>query len=77
MSRRTAGRVPEPDLDRRRPGQRPCSGIWPAALARDMIAAGIRNRGNREFSVARAQELCELQVDGRWYRWAGDVDLRR
>jgi len=40
------------------------------------LATAIRNRGNRVLSVARAQELCELQVDGRWYRWAGAVDVK-
>jgi beta-lactamase regulating signal transducer with metallopeptidase domain len=40
------------------------------------LATAIRNRGNRELSVARSQELCELQVDGRWYRWADEIDVR-
>lgn len=40
------------------------------------LGAGIRNRGDRELSVARSQELCELEVDDRWYRWAGEVDVK-
>ncbi|NLE59270.1 MAG: hypothetical protein GX616_12990, partial [Planctomycetes bacterium] len=40
------------------------------------FAAAVRNQGNREWSVARSQELCELQVDGRWYGWAGPADVK-
>jgi len=40
------------------------------------LAADVRNAGKRDLWVARAQQLCELEVDGRWYRWAGGMDVK-
>lgn len=38
--------------------------------------AAVRNNGTRDLSVARAQELCELEIDGVWYRWQGDIAIK-
>lgn len=36
-----------------------------------VLKADIRNRGKRKLAVYVGQQLCELQVDKRWYRWMG------
>ncbi len=41
-----------------------------------IFTADVRNRGVRELSVAQAQQLCELEVDGDWYVWGGDIDVK-
>jgi hypothetical protein len=41
-----------------------------------VLLADVRNRGVRELTVAQAQELCELGLNGEWYRWTGDVDVK-
>jgi beta-lactamase regulating signal transducer with metallopeptidase domain len=49
--------------------------IW----ARDEMPtfkAEVRNQGKRDLSVARAQQLCEVEFDGVWYDWNGEVDLK-
>ena len=38
--------------------------------------AEVKNEGKRDLSIAQAQELAELEVDGTWYRWAGEVDVK-
>jgi len=40
------------------------------------LLADVRNEGQRDLTVARAQQLCELEIDGRRYRWAGDVHVK-
>ncbi len=40
------------------------------------LLAGVRNQGTRELAVAKVQELAEIEVDGRWYRWTGDVGVK-
>jgi hypothetical protein len=54
---------------------RPVKTTWKAGEAPKLLA-DVRNRGERVFLVYRAQEMCELQVDGRWYRWAGDISVK-
>jgi hypothetical protein len=39
------------------------------------LKANVRNNGNRELFVAQAQQLCELEVDGKWHPWVGDIDV--
>lgn len=38
--------------------------------------ADVRNQGTRDFSVAQAQQLCELEVDGQWCTWTGDISVK-
>ncbi len=33
--------------------------------------ADVRNQGTRDLYIAQTQALCELEVDGNWYQWAG------
>ena len=40
------------------------------------LSAEIRNQGKRELSVAQAQQLAEVEVDGARYRWGGDVAVK-
>ena len=40
------------------------------------LQADILNQGTREWSVTRAQELCEVEVDSAWYRWEGSIDVK-
>ena len=40
------------------------------------LKADVRNNGNRELFVAQAQQLCELEVDGKWHPWVGDIDVK-
>jgi hypothetical protein len=40
------------------------------------LSAEVRNQGKRELSVAQAQQLAELELDGTWYRWVGDIAVR-
>lgn len=40
------------------------------------LKAMIRNRGDTDYEVAQAQQVCELEVDGRLYRWVGAVRVR-
>lgn len=37
--------------------------------------ASVRNLGQRNLSVAQAQQLGELEMDGIWHRWAGAFDV--
>jgi len=48
---------------------------WPAGRT-PTFTASVRNDGMREFSITQAQMLCELQVDGEWYRWAGAIHAK-
>ena len=38
--------------------------------------AAIRNDGILDLFVARTQMLCEIELDGKWHRWIGDVDAK-
>ena len=49
--------------------------MWPQGTV-PRLAADVRNRGKRDLSVAQAQQLCELEVDGQWYQWTGDIGVR-
>ena len=40
------------------------------------LTADVRNLGERNLSVAQAQQLCEVEFDGQWYRWAGPLGLK-
>jgi hypothetical protein len=40
------------------------------------LVVSVRNIGQRELFVARNQETCEIEVDGRWYQYFGDVDVK-
>jgi len=49
--------------------------VWQAGET-PTFKADVRNAGTRELSVAQAQQLCELQVDGQWHQWHGEVRVR-
>ncbi len=34
-----------------------------------VFEADVRNAGNRSWSIARTQDVCELELNGVWYRW--------
>ncbi|MEM7315525.1 MAG: M56 family metallopeptidase, partial [Planctomycetota bacterium] len=36
----------------------------------------VRNRGERNWLVPRAQQLCEIEFDGKWYRWNAPYSLK-
>ncbi len=38
--------------------------------------ADIRNGGTAERTVAQSEVLCELELDGQTYRWAGDIGVK-
>ncbi len=38
--------------------------------------ADVRNSGKLSLTVAQAQQLCEIEVDGKTYRWVGDLGLK-
>ncbi len=38
--------------------------------------ASLHNGGAPTLSIAQSQELGELELDGVWYRWAGDIDVK-
>ena len=38
--------------------------------------ADIRNQGKGEYTVAQAQQLSQLELDGARYRWTGDISVK-
>jgi hypothetical protein len=38
--------------------------------------ASAKNDGQRNLVITRAQELAEIEIDGKWHRWIGDVDAK-
>jgi hypothetical protein len=36
----------------------------------------VRNIGKRDLFVVRSQETCQIEVDGKWYQFFGDVDVK-
>src|SRR5439155_13664131 len=36
----------------------------------------VRNQGKREFSTFQSQKMGRLEVDGVWYDWTGEIDLK-
>jgi hypothetical protein len=48
---------------------------WPSNTVPE-LKADVRNQGKGELSVAQTQQLCELEVDGAWYQWQGEVDVK-
>ena len=36
----------------------------------------VRNQGKREFSTFQSQKMGRLEVDGVWYEWTGEIDLK-
>jgi hypothetical protein len=40
------------------------------------LSASVRNQGREALQVAQSQELGELQVDGVWYHWARETDVK-
>jgi len=48
--------------------------LWVAGQT-PTFRADIRNIGKGEYSVARAQEVCELDLDGTRYRWVGETSV--
>ncbi|MFA5863272.1 MAG: hypothetical protein WC975_01140 [Phycisphaerae bacterium] len=38
--------------------------------------ADIRNSGKLDFQIYRDQGLCELEYDGIWYHWSGDIGAK-
>ncbi len=46
-------------------------------IAEDIILkADVKNTGKGEYFIVRADVLCELSVDGTWYRYAGDIGAK-
>jgi hypothetical protein len=41
-----------------------------------VFKASVRNRGSAAILVAQAQETGELEMDGVWHKWTGDVDVK-
>jgi len=46
--------------------------VWKAGEV-PTLKADIRNRGLRDMTLADTQVNCELEFDGRWYRYGGGV----
>ena len=40
------------------------------------LLADVKNDGKRELHIVQAQQLCEIEVDGRWFRWVGPIHLK-
>ena len=40
------------------------------------LRANVRNQGKRDLFVAQAQQVCELELDGQWYTWQGEISVR-
>ena len=62
-----------------RRGRRHPSPIRSLGMGRRRAADLQRERaqpGAAQLYVAQAQELGELEVDGIWYRWAGDIEVK-
>jgi hypothetical protein len=40
--------------------------------------AAIRNVSNpqKDLLITRAQQLAEIEIDGKWHRWIGDIDAK-
>ena len=49
--------------------------VWKAGEV-PTFKADLKNLGQRDLSVALAQELCDVQFDGNWYIWVGEVDVK-
>jgi hypothetical protein len=48
--------------------------VWKAGEV-PAFKADVRNTGNRQLALARAQEVCELELDGVEFSWAGEVSV--
>jgi len=48
--------------------------VWKAGEVPE-FKADVRNQGEREWSVFRSQEACELELDGEWYDWSGATHM--
>jgi len=48
---------------------------WPLGLA-PILKADVRNTGKRSFTVAQTEQLWDLEVDGRWYQWTGEIRVK-
>ena len=46
--------------------------VWNAGEV-PAFKADVRNTGNRQLGLARAQQVCELELDGVEFSWAGEV----
>ncbi len=40
------------------------------------FTVSVRNIGKRDLFVVRSQETCQIEVDGKWYQYFGDVDVK-
>jgi hypothetical protein len=40
------------------------------------LMLAVRNRGELALSVAQSQQLGELEIDSKWYTWAGDLSVK-
>ncbi|MBM4039992.1 MAG: hypothetical protein FJ290_15925, partial [Planctomycetes bacterium] len=54
---------------------RPVDREWKQDAVVRLVAA-VRNQGQRDLRVVQAQELCELEIDGQRYRWAGNIHVK-
>ncbi len=39
------------------------------------LTVGVRNNGPKTWALPPLQELYEIEVDGRWFRWTGPIDV--
>ena len=49
--------------------------VWKAGEI-PTFKADVRNQGTRNLIVAQAQELCEMEFDGRWFVWLGPIHVK-
>jgi RNA polymerase sigma factor (sigma-70 family) len=49
--------------------------VWQAGQT-PSLKAEVRNQGKRQFFLAQAQQLCELEIDGQTHRWMGEIDVK-
>ena len=54
---------------------RPEKAVWPVGET-PSLTADVRNLGERDLFVAQAQQLCEIDFDGQWYLWVGELGLK-
>lgn len=62
-------------VDGVRCGLRAPKDTWPVGET-PMLVFDLINGGDRQLRVAQAAAVGEVEVDGRWYRWAKDVEVK-
>jgi beta-lactamase regulating signal transducer with metallopeptidase domain len=48
---------------------------WPAGAV-PTLKADVRNKGKRDLLVWQTQALAEVEVDGKWFAWQGEIAAR-